>query len=144
MSHAHRRRAEAFLLLLAALFLLAATLVVGCSGQSANYEGTWVQKPLPNSGPQTPLVIEKVGENYKISSQNGEASGYVLHSDPSGGKFAIRPLMLTAGSWATQDGSKLKLSSGQDTVEITVSGDTMTMVFPGSNDVYTFSRVAAK
>ncbi len=142
MSRMHRRRAGA-VLLVAALLLLVASLFVGC-GQGGNYEGTWVQKALPNLGGQKPIVVKKVGDNYSFSSPNGSTSGYMVHTAPSNGKFTINALVLNAGSVATQDGGKLKLASGKDTVEITVSGDTMTMVFPGVQGDFTFSRVTTK
>jgi len=131
--------------LLAALLLLAATLVVGCGSQSANYEGTWIQKALPNSSPETPIVIKKVGDKYAFSSPNGESFGYMLHTTATdSGQTTLYSMVLDAGAVATQDGGKLKLSNGKDTLEFTVSGDTMTMVVPGVQAAFTFSRVAAK
>jgi hypothetical protein len=131
--------------LLAALLLLAATLVVGCGSQSANYEGTWIQKALPNSSPETPIVIKKVGDKYAFSSPNGESFGYMLHTTATdSGQTTLYSMVLDAGAVATQDGGKLKLSNGKDTLEFTVSGDTMTMVVPGVQAAFTFSRVATK
>ncbi len=145
MSRAHRRRAGTSLLLLAVLLLVAATLVVGCSSQSGNYEGTWIQQALPNSSPETPIVIKKVGDKYAFSSPNGETSGYMLHTTPTdSGQTTLYSMVLDAGAVATQDGDKLKLSNGPDTIEITVSGNTMTMVVPGVEAVFKFSRVIAK
>lgn len=43
---------------------------------------------------------------------------------------------------ATEDGDKLKFGSADNTAEITVSGDTMTMVISSVDGVFTFSRVA--
>ena len=146
MSRAHRRRAGASLFLLAALLLLTATLVVGCgSSQSVNYEGTWIQEALPNSNPETPIVVTKAGDKYAFSSPNGQTFGYMLHSTPTGsGQTTLYSMVLDAGAVATQDGDKLKLSNGPDTIEITVSGNTMTMVVPGVEAVFKFSRVIAK
>ena len=145
MSRAHRRRAGASLFLVAALLLFAATLVVGCGSQSANYEGTWVQQSLPNSSPDTPIVVTKAGDKYAFSSPNGESFGYMLHTNPTdSGQTTLYSMVLDPGAVATLDGGKLKLPNGKDTIEITVSGDTMTMVVPGVQAVFTFSRVAAK
>lgn len=131
--------------MLAALLLFAATLVVGCSSQGGNFEGTWIQEALPNSNPETPIVIKKVGDKYAFSSPNGETFGYMLHTTPTdSGETTLYSMVLDAGAVATQDGGKLKLTNGKDTIEITVSGNTMTMVVPGVEAVFTFSRVTAK
>lgn len=146
MSRAHRRRAGVSLFLLAALLLFAATPVVGCSSsQSGTYEGTWIQEALPNSNPETSIVITKVGDKYAFSSPNGETFGYMLHTTPTdSGQTTLYSMVLDAGAVATQDGGKLKLSNGPDTIEFTVSGNTMTMVVPGVEAVFRFSRVIAK
>ena len=147
MSRAHRRRAGVSLFLLAALLVFAATLVAGCSSssQSVNYEGTWIQEALPNSNPETPIVVTKAGDKYAFSSPNGQTFGYMLHSTPTGsGQTTLYSMVLDAGAVATQDGDKLKLPNGPDTIEITVSGNTMTMVVPSAQAVFTFSRVIAK
>ena len=145
MSRAPRRHAGTSLFLLAALLLIAATLAVGCSSQSGNYEGTWIQQALPNSNPETPIVIKKVGDKYAFSSPNGETFGYMLHTDPTdSGETTLYSMVLDAGAMATQDGGKLKLVNGNDTIEITVSGDTMTVVVPGVKAAFKFSRVIAK
>jgi len=146
MSRAHRRRAGTSLFLLAALLLFAATLVVGCgSSQSGTYEGTWIQETLPNSNPETAIVITKAGDKYAFSSPSGETFGYMLHTTPTdSGQTTLYSMVLDPGAVATQDGDKLKLPNGPDTIEITVSGDTMTMVVPGVEAVFKFSRVVAK
>ena len=141
MSREHRERAVSSLLLSAALLLLAATLVVGCS-RSAAYEGTWVQNALPNSGQETPIVIKKVGDKYTFSSPNGETFGYMLHTTPSSaGQASLYAMMLKPDTQAIQAGDELKLANGKDTIEVKVSGNTMTMVVPSVSGAFTFSRV---
>ena len=145
MSRKRKGRAVSSLLLPAAAIVLAATLFVGCSSQSAVYEGTWIQQALPNSSQETPIVIKKVGDKYTFSSPNGETFGYMLHSTPtSSGQATLYPMVLKAGTEAAEAGGKLKLPNGTDTIEITVSGNTMTMVVPGRDGAFTFSRVTTK
>jgi hypothetical protein len=52
--------------------------------------------------------------------------------------------MVLNATKATKDGDKLKFSVASDTIEIAVSGDTMTMTVPSAQGVFTFSRVAAQ
>jgi hypothetical protein len=132
--------------LLAVLFLLGATLVVaGCGSQSDKFAGTWIQKSLPGSSPETPLTIKKVGDEYSLTGPGGETNyGYVLHTTPTAsGHYTLYSMVLNATK-ATKDGDKLKFSVASDTIEIAVSGDTMTMTVPSAQGVFTFSRVAAQ
>lgn len=163
MSCAHRRQAEACLLVLAGLFLYGATFVVaGCGGQSggnqngggnqnANFEGTWMQ-----AGQEQPITVTKVGDKYTFTTvssvQSTGAYGYgttttdtggtvMIESDPTAsGNAASYAMPLGCGAEATQAGDKLTLPLGDKTAEITVSGDTMTIVVSGVDGVFTFSR----
>lgn len=142
MSGAHRRHAEVLLFLLAGLFLLAATLIVaGCGSQSDKYEGTWTQASLPQSDPETPIIIKKVGDTYAFTDPSGGSYASIIHSNPTGsGQATLYSMMLSNGATATKDGDMLKLPVADSTVEITVSGDIMTIVVPGVDGVFTFSR----
>ena len=165
MSCAHRRQAEALLLVLAGLFLFATTLVVaGCGSQSggtqsAVFEGTWMQAKAAQSDTQIPVIVKKTGDTYTFttvaSEQSAGASGYgvtqtdtggsvMIESDPTAsGKATMYAMPLGGGVEATKDGDKLKLSLGDKTAEVAVSGDTMTITVSGVEGVFTFSRAAA-
>jgi len=146
MSRANRRRAGASLLLLAVLFMVVATFVVGCGSGGDKYEGSWIQESVPGIAPQPPIVIKKVGEQYTVTAQGAGAQGYMLHDTVAEGSSwsNVYPLILAEDTKATKDGDKLKFQTGDSTVEITVSGGKMTITVPGVNGVYAFSRVAAK
>ena len=146
MSRTHRRRAGASLLLLGALFMVAATLVVGCNGGGDPYEGSWIQESVPGIAPQPPIVIKKVGEQYTVTAQGGGAQGYMLHDTVAAGSSwsNVYPLILAENTKATKDGDKLKLQTADRTIEITASGGKITMTISDVNGVYSFSRVAAK
>lgn len=146
MSRANRRRAGASLLLLVALLMVVAAFVVGCGNGGGTYEGSWIQESVPGIAPQAPIVIKKVGEQYTVTAQGGGPQGYMLHDTVAEGSTwaNVYPLILAQDTKATRDGDKLKFQTEDNTVEITVSGDTMTMTIPGVDGVYTFSRVVAK
>lgn len=143
MSSAHRRRAEVLPLLLAALFLLAATLVVGCGSNSDKYEGTWIQKTSSQSDPGTPLLIKKVGDTYACTDPSGGSYANIIHTNPTtSGQVTLYSMILSEGAVATKDGDMLKLPLANSTVEITVSGDTMMIAVPSVEGVFTFSRAS--
>jgi len=107
------------------------------------YEGTWIQESLPESSPATPMIIKKVGDTYAITGSDGEGYSSILHSDPTeSGQMTLLGFMFDAGDTAARNGDMLTLTTGESntTYEITVSGDTMTMVTPGEEGVFTFSR----
>lgn len=146
MSHTNRRRSGASLLLLVALFMVVAAFVVGCGSGGGTFEGSWIQESVPGIEPQPPIVITKVGEQYTVTAEGGGDQGYMLHDAVAEGSTwaNVYPLILAQDTKATKDGEKLTFETADNTVEITVSGDTMTMTIPGVDGVYTFSRVAAK
>jgi len=78
-----------------------------------------------------------------LTGPDGETDqGYLHHTDPTdSGEVTIYSMTLN-DTKATEDGDKLKFGSADNTAEITVSGDTMTMVISSVDGVFTFSRVA--
>ena len=149
MSRAYRRGADASLLLIAAFLLLTATIVVGCGSQSDNqvdsqsdkYVGTWIQTTSLPGNPNTPITIKKAGDDYVLTGPDGVTDqGYMLHTDPTdSGEVTIYAMTLT-DTKATEEGDHLTFGSADNTVEITVSGDAMTMAVSSVDGVFTFSR----
>lgn len=141
MPQAHRGRSGSSLLLPALLLLLIAAVAVGCGAGGDPFEGSWIQESVPGVAPQPPIVVKKVGEEYSVTAQGGGTQGYVLHDTMEGSTWAnVYSMILTEDSKATKEGDKLKLPSGDKTVEITASGGKLTMTVPGINGVYTLSR----
>jgi hypothetical protein len=116
---------------------------VACGSTGDKYEGTWIQKQAAGDNLTAPITIEKIsGNQYAVPSPTGGDWGYRLYSDPTGsGELTVYRMYLNADATATKEGDMLKLVTAwpQVTVEITVSGDTMTMVVPDVG-VFTFSR----
>lgn len=145
MSGEHRGRAEIYLLLPAVLLMLATALsVAGCGGtKSDKFVGTWIQKQLPNSQAETPIVVKKDGGKYVLTGPGGETWGYIIHSEPTkSGETTLYSMSLGKDTKVSKDGDTLKFQVANATDEITVSGDTMTIVVPGVQEVFKFSRVA--
>jgi hypothetical protein len=70
----------------------------------------------------------------------GVDQGYLLHTDATdSGEVTIYSMTLN-DTVATEDGGLLTFESADNTVEITVSGDSMTMVVSSVDGVFSFSR----
>lgn len=149
-----RGRGSVSPLLLLALLLLAATLVVGCGSksesqsqqgtQSDKYVGTWIQAVSGSGNANPPIVIRKSGSDYVLTGPDGATDqGYMLHTDPTAaGEMTIYAMTLNETK-ATEEGGHLTFGSAENTVEITVSGDAMTLVVSSVDGVFTFSRVTS-
>jgi len=156
MSHALLRSTRPSLLLLASLMLVAATLAAGCGGQEGSqsddqgaaqgdqYVGTWIQTTSLGGNPNTPITIAKDGDDYTLTGPDPAASqGYMLHTDPTASGEATIYAMTLDGTPATDEGDHLTFGSADNTVEIAVSGDEMTMVVSSVDGVFTFERTGS-
>jgi len=136
------------------LLTIGAVIFVGCGGQSESqsksqsesqsdqYVGTWIQQTELQGSPNTSITIKKDGDDYALTGPDGATDqGYLLHTEPTdSGEVTIYSMTLN-DTKATKDGDHLKFGSADNTVEITVSGDAMTMVVSSVDGVFTFSRV---
>jgi len=132
------------------LLTIGAVIFVGCGGQgesqsesqSDQYVGTWIQQTELQGFPNTSITIKKDGDDYALTGPDGATDqGYLLHTEPTdSGEVTIYSMTLN-DTKATKDGDHLKFGSADNTVEITVSGDAMTMVVSSVDGVFTFSRV---
>ena len=128
------------------LLTIGAVIFVGRGGQSESqsdqYVGTWIQQTELQGFPNTSITIKKDGDDYALTGPDGATDqGYLLHTEPTdSGEVTIYSMTLN-DTKATKDGDHLKFGSADNTVEITVSGDAMTMVVSSVDGVFTFSRV---
>ena len=142
------RRGRDCVVLVAALFLVAAMLaIVGCgsnSDKSDKFVGTWLQpkEVLPSSEPSTPLIIKKVGDEYTLTGPGGVAYKQAIsRNGEKAGTVDLYGMSLSEGAKATKDGDTLKLPASEGGLSISVSGDTLTILTPDGGDGYIFSRV---
>ena len=139
------RRGRDRVVLVAALFLVAAMLaIVGCGSNSDKFVGTLLQpqEVLPSSEPSTPLIIKKVGDEYTLTGPGGVAYKQAIsRNGEKAGTVDLYGMSLSEGAKATKDGDTLKLPASEGGLSISVSGDTLTILTPDGGDGYIFSRV---
>lgn len=130
--------------LLAAIVLLFAA--VACGSQSDKYVGTWVQQARGSQeqSQMPPILVKKVGDQYAFTSPSGGENLIGVQTDPNtSGQITLCGFKLSESTLAAPNGDSLQMSVCKQTINVTVTGDTMTWTPTDGAAPYTFTRLGA-